>query len=169
MPPLCLPDQFAALDVEGGKQGGGAVAGIIVRAAFDLSGTQGQQRGGSVQRLAGLRPPGPGHELKPAWFGNRNCNQRTTSAHRSSCHAIRCVTCPYLRYWFKTQDASLSKALALAREPWLEWSPEQRLGQRPEQAARSCKAYGCKRSGSGPRRRWRGLSPRVASCRCPCE
>ncbi len=51
MPPLCLPDQLAALGVEGGKQGGGSVARIIVRAAFDLAGTHGQQRSGSVQCL----------------------------------------------------------------------------------------------------------------------
>src|SRR5260370_5571946 len=46
-----LAQDAAAGHVESGEQAGGAVAFVVVRAAFDLSGAHGQQRRGSVQGL----------------------------------------------------------------------------------------------------------------------
>ena len=46
-----LAQHMAAGHVEGGEQTGGAVALVVVRAAFDLPGAQGQQRRGAVQCL----------------------------------------------------------------------------------------------------------------------
>ena len=42
MATLRLADQCTGFGVQGSEQTGGAVTGIIVRAAFDLSGTHGQ-------------------------------------------------------------------------------------------------------------------------------
>ena len=44
-------DDVAGLGVERGEQAGGAVAGVVVGAAFDLAGAHGQQRSGAVERL----------------------------------------------------------------------------------------------------------------------
>jgi len=51
MPTMQLAQHLAAGHIEGGKQAGGAVASVIVAAAFGLSGAHGQQRRGAVQRL----------------------------------------------------------------------------------------------------------------------
>jgi len=46
-----LPDHLTRFDVQGGKQRGGAVASIVVRAPFDLPRAHRQQRSRPVQRL----------------------------------------------------------------------------------------------------------------------
>ena len=51
MTTMQLAQHRAAGHVEGGEQTGGAVPFGVVGAAFDLSGAQGQQRRGAVQRL----------------------------------------------------------------------------------------------------------------------
>ena len=51
MAALGLADQRAGFGVQSGEQAGSAVAGVVVRAAFDLAGTHGQKRCGSVQGL----------------------------------------------------------------------------------------------------------------------
>ena len=51
MAALRLPDQFPGLGIEGGKQAGCTVTRIVMRTAFDLPWTHGQQGRGSVQRL----------------------------------------------------------------------------------------------------------------------
>ena len=51
VPRLALGEDLARGHVQGGEQGGGAVAGIAVRDAFDVSEPEGQQRLGSLQRL----------------------------------------------------------------------------------------------------------------------
>src|SRR6266702_3448309 len=51
MPLLGLADDPAGPGVERGEQTGGAVTFVVMGAAFDLSGTHGQQRCGAVERL----------------------------------------------------------------------------------------------------------------------
>jgi hypothetical protein len=51
MPAMELAQNLAAGHIEGGEQAGGAVAGVVVAVAFDLSGAHGQQRGGAIQSL----------------------------------------------------------------------------------------------------------------------
>src|SRR5215218_7084632 len=46
-----LTDDFASLSVQGGKQRGGAIAPIIMSAAFCLTGTHGQNRLRAIQCL----------------------------------------------------------------------------------------------------------------------
>ena len=51
MPAMHLAEHLAAGYVESGEQAGGAVANVVVAAAFDLSRAHGQQRSGAIQRL----------------------------------------------------------------------------------------------------------------------
>ena len=48
---LSLSDHLACFRIERGKQAGCAVTRIVVRAALDLAGSHGQQRGRTVQCL----------------------------------------------------------------------------------------------------------------------
>ena len=48
---LILANDLAGLGIQRGKQTGGAVARIVMRAPLDLAGTHGQQRGRAIQRL----------------------------------------------------------------------------------------------------------------------
>ena len=51
MASMTLADDFASRDVEGGKQGRGAIAAVIVRPTFGRSERHRQNRRGPVQRL----------------------------------------------------------------------------------------------------------------------
>ena len=48
---LVLADDLARLGIERGKQTGGAVTRIVMRAPLQLAGAHGQQRRGPIQRL----------------------------------------------------------------------------------------------------------------------
>ena len=51
VPAVELPDDPAGGQVERGKQRGGSVPRVVVRAAFDLAGAHWQQRLAAIQRL----------------------------------------------------------------------------------------------------------------------